>query len=332
MRLGLWGEPRRVLAAITVVVVLAGCTDDQTGGAGDAPRKTTLRVGLFPAANTLPVHAALTRGIFERHGLDVVLTEGQDLPLFMAAQAKGQYDIAMSTPTLVLVAAQKGLGLQVVSSTAQQTAQRPNAVWITTDPSIRSLADLRGGTLAVPSLTGIITDAVVYLLQRKGLQRNEVRLIQTPFPAMGDQLEAGHVNAAVATLPYSTAIVARGFLAHEDVIVEAVDAASGGAVAEAITTVWTVPRQFALDNPAAMTAWRDALREAVDALESDQNAARAMMADWLGIPSEILDEAPLPDWTVDITPRQLEPYVAIARQVGTIDSDPDTTTLVWQGP
>jgi ABC-type nitrate/sulfonate/bicarbonate transport system substrate-binding protein len=280
----------------------------------------------------LPVHAALTRGIFERHGLDVVVTEGQDLPLFMAAQVKGRYDIAMSTPTLVLVAAEKGLGLQVVSSTAQQTAQRPNAVWITPDSSIQALADLRGRTLAVPSLTGIITDAVVYLLQRNGLQRNDVRLIQTPFPAMGDQLEAGHVDAAVATLPYSTAIVARGFVAHEDVIVEAVDVASRGAVDEAITTVWTVPRQFAVDHPDTMTAWRDALREAVAALESDENAARALMAEWLGIPSDILDKSPLPDWTVDITARQLEPYVAIARQVGSIESDPDMATLVWQGP
>ncbi|MEW5811640.1 MAG: ABC transporter substrate-binding protein [Actinomycetota bacterium] len=328
MRMGSFAERRRVFAVITVVVLLAGCTQVRD----DASRPTTLRVALFPAANTLPVHAAVVRGIFERRGLDVDITEGQDLPLFMAAQARGQYDITMSTPTLALVGADKGVDLQIVSSTAQQTAERPNAVWITADPSVRSLADLRGATIAVPSLTGIITDALVYLLQRNGFQRNDFRLVQTPFPAMGDQLEAGHVTAAVATLPYSTAILARGFTAHDDVIVEAVKTASGGAVAEAITTVWTVPRQFAVENPDTITAWRESLREAIDTLKADQIGTRSLLSEWLEIPPSVLEKGPLPDWTVDITAHQLEPYVAIAQQVGSIDEAPDVATLVWRGP
>ena len=157
-----------VLAAVAVLALVAGCGDDGDRDAPANPQLTHLHVALFPAGNTLPVHAAATRGIFERNGLQVDLTEGQDLPLFMAAQSKGQYDIALTTPTLVLLGAQKGLDLQIVSSTAQQSRQRPNAVWITKDASISSLAELKGKTIAVPSLTGIIVDSAVYLLQRDG--------------------------------------------------------------------------------------------------------------------------------------------------------------------
>ncbi|MDA2891029.1 ABC transporter substrate-binding protein [Mycolicibacterium sp. BiH015] len=320
---------RRTLWVIaTVIAMIAGCSEPPAPSEG----LTRLRVALFPAGNSLPVHAAVTRGIFERHGLDVTITDGPDLPLFMAALVDGQYDIAMNTPTLVLVGAMKGLDIQVVSSTSVQSRPRPNAVWITKDDSIATLGELRGKTVAVPSLTGIITDSIVYLLSRNGLQRNDVRFIQTPFPAMGDQLAAGQVDAVVATLPYSTAIASRGFTVHEDVVVEAVQEASDGAVQDAVTTVWTAQRSFAAKHPEAIRAWRDALRDAIAYLDQDEDGARALMSEWLTMSPEVVRQAPLPDWTVDISPAQLGPYVDIARAAGSIDSEPDVNSLVWQSP
>ncbi len=287
---------------------------------------------MFPAGNTLPVHVADTQGIFARNGLRVEVTEGQELPLFMAAMAKGQYDIAMSVPNLVLVGAEKHLDVQIVSSTAQQSRERPNAVWITRDPSTTQLVQLKGRRIGVPSLTGIIVDAMVYLLQRSGVDRDEVGFVPLPFTVMGDQLQAGHVDAVVATLPYSTAIEARGFHVHDDVIVEAVSDASGGTTDKAITTVWTTTRDFARERSETIRAWRTSLREAIDVLNGDEAQARSLMQDWLKIPADVLARAPLPDWTVDITAADLAPYVTISRSVGSIDNEPDVATLVWRGP
>ena len=129
----------------------------------------------------------------------------------MAALAKGQYDIVMSVPTLVMIGAEKSIDVQIISSLQRSSAQRPNAVWITKDPAIESLGQLRGKTIAVPSLTGMIIDATVYLLSRNGVARNDVKFFQTPFPTMGDQLAGGHADAAVATNPFADAIAARGF-------------------------------------------------------------------------------------------------------------------------
>lgn len=323
---------RLLCLCASVALLVASCAEDKSRDNPTKARLADVRVALFGAGNTLPVHAAATRGIFERNGLDVTITEGTDLPVFMAALVNGQYDIAMSTPTLALVGAQKGLDLQIISSTSQQTREQPNAVWITKDPSIRSLSELKGKAVAVPSLTGIITDAMVYLLEQNGLSRNDVRFVQTPFPAMADQLAAGHVDAAVATLPFSTALAARGFHVHDDVIVEAVHGASRGSVDEAITTVWTAPRTYASAHPEVMSAWQDSLQEAIELLDADEAAAREMMADWLKMPVDLLQRAPLPDWTVDITSAQLRPYVDIAKAAGSIDSDPDVDSLVWRRP
>ena len=180
-----------------------------SSGAAKTQRRRAARISphcawrCFPPGATLPVHAAITKRLFERNGLRIELTEGQDLPVFMAALAKGQYDIAQGVPTLVLIGAEKGLDLQIVSSIQRSSRERPNAVWITKDPSIDSVAQLEGKTIGVPSLTGILTDSMVYLLQRSGVERNEVKFVATPFPTMGDQLEAGRVDAVVATIPFS---------------------------------------------------------------------------------------------------------------------------------
>lgn len=321
---------RMFAAAACLVLAVGGC------GGKDQLRaeqgSTHLRVALFPGGSTLPAHAAMIDGVCDRHGLEVELTEGTDLPLFMAGLTKGQYDIAMSVPTLALVGAEKRLDVKIIASLQRQSAEHPNAVWITRDPTITSLAALEGKTIAVPSLTGIITDALVYLLKREGIERDDVKLVQTPFPTMGDQLQAGHVDAAVATIPFYSAIVARGFTAHSDVIVEAVKAASDGTVDTAITSVWLTSGAFAREHPETIVAWRDSLSEAIGDLNADVARARTLTESWLHIPEEVVTRSPLPDWSIDITPDELMPYVEISRAVGSTRTDPDLNSLVWQGP
>lgn len=321
---------RPVVMLACLVLISAACTPRDVPP--DAGARTDLRLATYPSAATLPARAADTRGIFARNGLRVDVTEGNDLPLFMAALAKGQYDIAMTGPTLALIGAEKGLDLQIVSSMQWSTRERPNAVWISRDPGVSTLAQLKSKTVAVPSLTGVIMDSLVYLLMRDGVRRDEVRFVEMPFAAMGDQLAAGRVDAALATIPFSAAITARGFQQRDDVIVEAVRAASGGTVDMAMTSVWAASGPFARAHPEAVHAFRQSLSEGIDLLDANESDARAMMRDWLKMPARIADQSPLPKWGVEVTAQQLAPYVTIAKAVGSVKGDPDVDALVWRGP
>jgi NitT/TauT family transport system substrate-binding protein len=318
---------RRLAAALSsLLLLLASCESNE---AAPPSGLTPVRVGIFSSGSTLPVHAAVVKKIFERNGLAVELTEGQDLPVFMAALAKGQYDIAMSGPTLMLIGAEKKLNLEIVSSMQHSTREQPNAVWIARDPAITSLMQLKGKTIGVPSLTGTIVDAVVYLLSRAGMARNQVKFVQTPFPTMGDQLVAGNVDAVVASIPFSGNITARGFTPRADVIVEAVMAASDGLIQSAMTSVWASTRSFADAHSDTVRAWRTSLEQAIAYLDADEPRARAMMQDWLKIPPAVLERSALPDWSVAVTPEALAPYVTISRAAGSITAEPDVNSLVW---
>jgi ABC-type nitrate/sulfonate/bicarbonate transport system substrate-binding protein len=287
-------------------------------------------VALSPLASVVPAHVAASSGIFERHGLRVTVTEGNDLNGFAAALDQGQYDIVLSVPSIVLVAADQGLDVQVVTRMNKATADHPGTVWVTRDPAVGSIGQLRGARIGVPALTGQLTDSVAYLLQREGVAKDEVTFVQTPFATMLDQLVAGRLDAAVAGAPFSTVMAAKGFRLHEDVVVAAVREASGGARDDGMTSLFASSAAFTRSHPQAVRAWRESLREAVERVRTDDATWRAELRSWLKMPPEVADTAPRPVWELDVTPADLQPYVTIARSVRSIERDPDVEALVWQ--
>ncbi|MCX5041625.1 ABC transporter substrate-binding protein [Aldersonia sp. NBC_00410] len=319
-----------VLAAAALLACSCG------GQSGDAPTAAAtvadVRVALAPTGNVLPVEFAEQEGIFERHGLHVTMTEGQDIPVFLSALDQGDYDVVMSVPTTVLVGSEHGLDVQVVSRIQQSSAEEPNAVWVTRDDSIDSLAQLSGTKIGVPALTGVLTDSLVYLLQRNGVDRDAVDLVPMPFGSMGDQLAAERVDAVVASIPFWSGLAARGFSIHDDVVALAAHEASGGAVDTGMTVLFASSSRFTREHPEAIEAWRDSLTEAIDHLKAHPDEARALLQSWLKMPPEVAERAPLPNWIVEVSPPDLQPYVTISRTVGTINGDPDVDSIVWQGP
>ena len=314
-------------AGLLTLALLAGCGSPAPP---PPPGTTDLRVALSPLASVVPAHVAASSGIFDRHGLRVTLTEGNDLNGFAAALDQGQYDIVLSVPSIVLVAADHGLDVQVVNRMNKATADHPGTVWITRDPAVESIGQLRGARIGVPALTGQLTDSVVYLLQRAGVAKEQVTFVQTPFATMLDQLNAGRLDAAVAGAPFSTVMATQGYRLHDDVVVSAVREATGGARDDGMTSLFASSSAFTSSHPQAVRAWQESLHEAVDRLRTDDAEWRAELRSWMKMPPEVAGTAALPVWELDVTPADLQPYVTIARSVGSIERDPDVDALVWQ--
>jgi NitT/TauT family transport system substrate-binding protein len=318
----------RLVCAVLVLLVV-GCSPAPQA----TPDLAEVRVALVPAYSTLPVRLAQQDGTFARHGLRVDVVDGPDIAAFAAGLAQDRYDIAMSVPATVIAASARGLDVVVVSRLQRNTADRPGTVWITRDPGIDSIEQLRGKTVAVPALTGQISDSLIYLLQRRGIGRDEVRFVQLPFGAMADQLKAGRVDVAVAGDPFKTAMAADGARLHEDVVLEAVRDASGGTVDNAMTALLASSGRFTASRPEVIRAFRASLTEAVAYLDTHEAEERRLLQEWLGTPVQTTQHAAGSVRVLDIAPEDLRPYVTIARAVGTIDRDVDVRGLVWQdGP
>jgi len=311
-------------ASMVLVGALAACGgDDDSSGSPDPSSAsggelTKVRLAFTPGATTLQVHLAQTRGIFEKHGLDVEATEGLDLPTWMAGLDK-QWDVAMETPGVFVSGANK-LDLVVLAG-AQVTTEgslQSNPL-ITRDPDIKEPIDLVGKKVGVATLTGSTPTSLNYLVTQAGGDFSKVDLVQVGFDQAGDQLKAGAVDAVVSSIPFADVILQdpanKALWDPQDRALRMID--PDQAVMASI--LFTSTRKWADANPEAAQAFQDALAESGEWMDANEADAKKELSSWLGTPQAAVDAVqwPLPV-EARITPESLQPVIDLFVAAGVI--------------
>jgi NitT/TauT family transport system substrate-binding protein len=309
-------EPDEVAAPVT--------TDAPT----DPPQELTeVRVAYVQGFGSLPVHVAQTQGFFADHGLAVTETSGTDFVLWAQA-LDSQFDIVLSVGSVTLGATIAGLDLTVVSGLLRSDAEAGNNPIMTRDDDIESIEDLAGKRVGVLSLAGTVAESILWLVDEAGLDPNSVTLVPTPFPAMADQLNAGQLDAASAAIPFDAVLEQQGYRSIGDPVVAASTVITGSD--ESANAFFVSSRDFADGNPDVIEGWRAALDDAVSWIEADEEAARALLVDWLELPADVVEIATLPRYSVEVTAADFEVFRALGLARGSLTSDPDLAGLVWQ--
>jgi NitT/TauT family transport system substrate-binding protein len=214
-----------VLAATAVAasLLLPGGAWAPRSWAQNKPKLPPIRAAYVPVATWLPAWVALDKGIFAKHGLDVTLTQIQNLSLLPGTVGR-QFEFAASTPTDLLKAVQGGLDVVASAGEAIEVKSNPTTqVIVRKDSGIKSAADLKGKAIAAPTLGAVIHVATLYWLKKNGVDPNSIRGVEVPFPNMGDQLKAGNVDAVEALEPFTGALLAAGNVSLGDPLLAAGD-------------------------------------------------------------------------------------------------------------
>jgi NitT/TauT family transport system substrate-binding protein len=322
-----------VVVSLAALALLAGCGSDNksesnTGGSTSSASKTTqLRVAFTGGFGTLPVHIAAENGYFKKHGLDVKLTEGLELPTYIAGLGN-RYEITMSTPPIFLTAVQRGLKVKAISNMQYSDPKHPNSVVASKKP-ITSFKSLEGQRVGVPTLVGVSAQSLRYLVKADGGDPAKVKFLVTPFATMGDQLKAGKVDAVVSAIPFYTVLKSQGYAIGPDVVSKAVEKASDGATQSGTTAFFVSSDNYIQSHPDAIKAWRESLQDAIDYINANDAAARKSLQTWLKLPAAVSTGAPFPGLSVDLTGDQLAPFITIAQDVGELKGTaPDKSALV----
>jgi ABC-type nitrate/sulfonate/bicarbonate transport system substrate-binding protein len=109
-----------------------------------AAAQTVVKVKMFPGAQALPVIAAASQGIFERHGLKVEILFTVNSQEQRDGLAKGEFQIAQAAVDNAVAMVERAKE-DVVIVTGGDSSMNEFFV----QPDIRSYADLRGHTLLV---------------------------------------------------------------------------------------------------------------------------------------------------------------------------------------
>lgn len=139
---------------------------------------------------------ALQEGAYKRAGLDVTLVKGQGSGTTAQLVAAGKSDLAYADALAVMQLIAKGAPMKVVSTIYQSN---PNAVTVLASSGIKSIKELKGRSVAVP--TGQSQTAMIPILfKANGLSESDVKLVNMPGNAMIATLLQKQVDAMLGSL------------------------------------------------------------------------------------------------------------------------------------
>lgn len=276
-----------------------------------------VNIGYIPAGDWLPALVAKDKGFFEKRNLDVSLTKVAIISNIPAAIMSGSLMIGASTPTVLMDAADAGLGVVAVAG-GTRFVKNPSifSVVVRTGVKVENAKDLEGKRVGVPGLRSAGDVMFRKWLQEKGAQVAKVSIVEASFPQMKDLLKGGTLDAIAVLEPFRSNIVAdaTGFRLA-DYIAEVNPDVLGG--------VWVAQRQWAEANPRAVPAFRESLIEAIEFIKANTEEARAIEVKYLGFRTPIL----LP-FSVPVSVADMDIWVKYSRDVGYISKPLDVSRMV----
>jgi NitT/TauT family transport system substrate-binding protein len=286
---------RRILAGVAAVaggaLLVAGCssasssspsstsTGSGTGSASAAAAPVTVRLGFLANITHAPALIALKNGYFTSalgSAGSVKPTEYSSGTQETTAILAGQLDAAYVGPNPAINAWQKsgGTAIKIVSGAATGGAS------IVVKPNISGAVQLKGQSLATPSLGNTQDVALRYWLKQQGLATSatgggDVSIKPTnPNSAAVLEFQSGQIAGASEPAPYDIEMVKDGgkVLLSEP----------------GVTTVLMVTQSFLSAHPAIVVDLLKANLQALNYIKSDpaaaQAAANAELASYTGKP------------------------------------------------
>ncbi|MBX5444447.1 ABC transporter substrate-binding protein [Sphaerobacter sp.] len=170
--------------------------------------KTPFKFATARQIASLTPYIALEKGYFDEEGLEVELAEIQTLGQMVPFLGTGEILAAGGALSAALFnAIRQGIEMKVVASrTALTRGFTFHGVYAAKSRydsgEIRSIADLRGRTIANTNVEGLVAWENARILQSAGLTLNDVELVGMTPPDMPTALANGAVDAALLIEPY----------------------------------------------------------------------------------------------------------------------------------
>lgn len=325
------GARATMLAVATAVVLAAaGCggsssNDTSTSAAGQSGQ-LTLRIAYNPNATNTTIVVADQQGFFKKAGLDVKLTATQNSAALIPSIGK-QFDLVTVTPPSLLQAAAQGLKPILVSAqTVEDGADRRNS-YVIGGNGIKSVADLKGRTIGVPSLSGNLYEGMVILLDKNGLKKTDVKFLQVPFADMAGGLKSGTIQAAVTIFPFNGQLLGQG---GTDLGNPTDVTGTGG---DALSAGWIATADWAGKNKATIDAFDKAQNDALAWMKANDAAAKQVLVTAFKLPDAVAQKFPVTQWiNFEAKPEYLDAWIEPMKKVGDLPASFTTpaSELVYQ--
>jgi NitT/TauT family transport system substrate-binding protein len=174
------------------------------GEPASAADRIAVRLDWTPWGSHAAIHLAAQKGLFAKHGLDVVVEDGNGSVATVQIVGNGEYDIGHASLAPMAIARSKGLPVKAIAGFVRQN---DIGLLVPKESGIKSPADLKGKKIAFTA-GSLETPFIDRFLAAGKLTRNDVELLNVDAAAKAGTYMAGRTDAAFSSVPFFLAVVA----------------------------------------------------------------------------------------------------------------------------
>jgi NitT/TauT family transport system substrate-binding protein len=290
------------IAAIAALLAVAGCSGT-SGGASGGLEKTNIVVDAFPAIDSAGLFIAQMDGLFKQQGLNVTINLAQNSQEAITGQLAGKYDITSADyVTYVDNVLVKKAQLRII---AESSFLQPNVLtlMVKAGSGVRSITQLRHQVISVNAPKDIGTLLIDSLLTENGIPLSAVKFNNdVAFPAVGQDLASGKVDAAFAPEPFVSLNEIQGGAQ------ELADLDQGTTTNFPVQGV-AVTQSWAREDPNTLAAFERAYAQGQQLADTNRAAVEAALEKFLKLPPLAASLISLPSFPIGVDPVRLQRLV-----------------------
>jgi NitT/TauT family transport system substrate-binding protein len=320
-----WATAARLLlltALACVAGVAAACGDDD-GGGGGAGEQATLNVGVIPIADVAPLYLGIDKGFFKDEKLTIKPQLAEGGAAITPAVLSGDFQIGFSNTISLLIAASKDLPVQIISQGVLGGEDESEAwadLLVLKDGPIEDGKDLEGKTIAVNTLNNICEVTIKASLEKDGVNVDELKFTEVPFPDMNAALEQKRVDGACVVEPF----VSQGKAGPA----KGIDPFYVRTAPDLTVATYFTTREYAEQNADVVDRFVSAMGKSLEYAQSHPDEVRQVLLDYTEIPPEAVEAIKLPIWRTDLSEPTIEQLSKLSEKYGLIEEQPDLDELI----
>ena len=309
----------RFLAALAGALLIGGGA--APAGAAD---ESAVRIATIPIDQAADVFYADDQGFFKQAGLSVAITVLESGPAIIGAVAGGSADFGNANSGSVAEAHERGIPVRFVAPAGLHLSTVPaDLLMVGANSPIRSARDLDGKTVAVNAIGALPNVATKAWIAQNGGDIATVHFVEIPFPAMGQALASGRVDAAEMTEPFITSSKA-----VTRVLGNAFDAISKNF----IVSGWLASDAWLSAHQDEATRFVTALRRAHEWANAHHAQSAAILARHTKMTLQTAQSMTRAVFGTTLDPALIQPVIATFSKFGDLPRPLAASDIIWSPP
>lgn len=308
----------------SLAAALAGCERKVASTAKSGGELKIVRV-LAAQIGYEPLYLGKAEGIFEGHGIDLRITIGAVTAAESIPQAlSGQYEVVTTSILPLTQAVVSGLGIKAVASGMRDYSNDQSIEGLLVPPgsTVRSIADLKGRTVAFGGLGTVPQLAVLKLARDAGLSPGDIKQVSIPYNGMVQAARNGSVDAVDIFDSFRAAALKAGFREIAQPVRQVFP--------NSPWLLYAMSDRYLSDNSEVARAFAAALGQASQFANANPEKVRSVAAQHSKLAPDLIKTRDLPVFHATIDVPSLEAQLRAAHEFGFIDKVPKTNQVIMQ--